>query len=240
MAEALANGIIPIVNENDVIADKELRFGDNDELAALLAVMMDADKLVICSSVEGLYDCDPTKNKCARIVSEVSEISKETFDMCGGSVSEHGMGGMYSKIQSAKVATQAGIETFVLFGKRKGNLIAAINGEDFVGTKFLPRTKGLKTFKKWLYAGALSFGKIVVDDGAAKALLQKKSLLLPGVKSFQGDFEKRDTVDVYTEKGENIAVGLTSYSSEELKGALNLEDKKDRKPVVHLDNLLIL
>lgn len=240
ITESLNNGIIPIVNENDVIADKELRFGDNDELASLLAVMMDAKKLMVCSSVEGLYDCDPTENKCAQVVKEVSEVSEETFEMCGGSVSEHGMGGMYSKLQASKVATQAGIETYVIDGKRKNNLIDAVNGEDFVGTKFLAKKGGLKSFKKWLHAGALSFGKIVVDHGAYQALMKKKSLLLVGVISVEGDFEEKDTIDVYTEKGENVAIGLSGYSSKELKESLRKMNKKDQKPVIHVDNLLIL
>ena len=240
VTEAIHNGIVPIVNENDVIADKELRFGDNDELASLLAVMMDADKLVICSNVSGLFDCDPKKNACAQVVKEVSDIDEEIFQMCGTSISEHGMGGMFTKIQSMKMATQAGIEAFIINGKRKGNLVAAVSDEHFVGTRFLAKKGGMKSFKKWLHAGSLSFGRIIVDDGAAKALSKKKSLLLPGIKSISGDFEKRDTVDVYNEQGETIAVGLTDYSSRDLEAALRSSDKKGKREVIHVDNILLL
>ncbi len=240
MTEALANGIVPIVNENDVIADKELRFGDNDELAALIAVMMGADRLVICSDVSGFFDCDPTTNTCAQVMKEISDIDEEVFKMCGKSISEHGMGGMFTKIQSMKMATQAGIEAFIINGKRKGNLLGAALDEHFVGTRFLAKKGDMKGFKKWLHAGALSFGKIVIDDGAVKALNNKKSLLLVGVKSIEGDFEKRDTVDVCNERGETVAVGLVNYSSEEMTAALKNGDKKRKKEVIHVDNILLV
>ncbi|PIP65793.1 glutamate 5-kinase [Candidatus Peregrinibacteria bacterium CG22_combo_CG10-13_8_21_14_all_44_10] len=240
VTEALANGIVPIVNENDVIADKELRFGDNDELAALMAVMMDADKLIICSSISGLFDCDPKKNSCAQVVSEVSNIDEEVLNMCGTSISEHGMGGMLTKIQSMKMATQAGIEAFIINGKQKNNLTDTIRGDSFVGTRFLAKKGGMKGFKKWLHAGALSFGKIIVDDGAAVALQKRKSLLLPGIKSIEGDFEKRDTVDVYNLEGDTVAVGIVNYGSKELYTELNRKEKRGKKEVIHVDNILLL
>ncbi|MFA6527957.1 MAG: glutamate 5-kinase [Candidatus Gracilibacteria bacterium] len=240
VSELLNNGVVPIVNENDVIADKELRFGDNDELATLLAVMLGAKKLVICSSISGLYDCDPVKNKNARIVKEVADITEEIYQMCGKSVSTNGLGGMVSKLNSARLATRAGIETFVINGKRKGNLVDTVLDGCFEGTKFLAKEKGLKGFQRWLTAGALSFSKIVIDDGAAKALLNKKSLLLVGVKRVEGEFEKRDTVDVYNERGENLAVGVANYSSDELREALQLKDRKNKKEVVHADNVVVL
>ncbi len=240
ISEALANGIVPIVNENDVIADKELRFGDNDELAALIAVAMEAQKLVICSNVSGLFDCDPKTNTCAQVVKEVSDIDEEIFDMCGDSISDHGMGGMLTKLQAVKMATQYGAEGFIINGKRRGNLLGAALDEHFVGTRFLAKKKQLNRFKKWLHAGALSFGKIIIDEGAAKALLSKKSLLLPGIKSIEGKFEVRDTIDVYSENGVNIAIGLTNYSSEDLKKALDSSKKTGKKEVIHVDNILLV
>ncbi|OGJ47329.1 glutamate 5-kinase [Candidatus Peregrinibacteria bacterium RIFOXYB12_FULL_41_12] len=240
MSELLSSGIVPIVNENDVIADKELRFGDNDELATLLAVMLGAKKLVICSSIHGLCDCDPTLNKDAKVIKEVDIITEATYEMCGKSVSSNGLGGMVSKINSAKLATKAGIETFVINGKKKKNLVDTVMDRAFEGTKFFAQEQGLKGFQRWLTAGALSFSRIVVDDGAAEALLSKKSLLLVGVKGLEGEFEKRDTVDVYNERGENLAVGIVNYSSDELSEALKLEDKRNKKEVIHADNVVML
>jgi len=238
VSELLNNGVVPIVNENDVIADKELRFGDNDELATLLAVMLSAKKLIICSSISGLYNCDPVKNRNARVVKEVSDITEEVYEMCGKSISANGLGGMVSKLNSARLATRAGIETFIINGKKKGNLVDSVFDGCFEGTKFLAKQKGLKGFQRWLTAGALSFAKIIVDDGAANAILHKKSLLLVGVKSVEGEFDKRDTVDVYNQRGENLAIGISNYSFVELLSAIKSGDKKNKKEVIHANNVV--
>lgn len=238
--ELLLNGIIPIVNENDVVANKELRFGDNDELSALLSIMMDASTLIICSSISGLYTGDPTRNPEAKLIREVTQIDAKAFDHCDSTVSTQGMGGMLSKLQAVKLTTNAGIDTYIVQGKKKHNTVDVITGKEYLGTHFLPQKKGLKRFKKWLHAGALSFGKIMVDEGAAEAIMSHRSLLLVGVREVLGDFEQKDPVDVLNAKGETIATGTINYSSDELKKALKQKEKRHQKEVIHVDNILVL
>lgn len=240
----LSWGVIPVINENDTVATEEINFGDNDTLSAMVASKIDANHLIIFTDVDGLYKENPRKNKNAELILEVRKISGDienyaTSDAgCGFSV-----GGMISKIEAAKIATASGVETFIANGKKNVCISDIISGRVRC-TKFLTDIK-IDGKKKWIAFGASVSGKIFVDEGAAKAILEKgKSLLPSGITKIEGNFIKGAVVSVVRENSE-IAKGLVFYSSkdlEKIKGHKSSEIekilcRKDYDEVIHRDNL---
>ncbi|MFN3966753.1 MAG: glutamate 5-kinase [Endomicrobiia bacterium] len=242
-------GIIPIINENDTISVEEIKFGDNDTLSALVASKIDADLLVLLTDVEGLFDDDPNKNKNAKLITNIKEITSEIEAIAkktAGSIL--GTGGMYSKIQAAKIATSSGVEVVIADGRKSKILEKILNGEE-VGTRFFASQAFLTARKRWIAFGSRVKGKIKIDNGAVDALLKKgKSLLPSGIISVEGNFNSGDTVEILDISGSSIARGLVNYSSEEInkiKGKKTSEISKilgkcDFEEVIHRDNLALL
>lgn len=246
-SQLLEYGVIPIVNENDTTAVEELRFGDNDNLAALVAGAIDADLLVILSDIDGLYDDDPRTNPRARKLPVVKEITPEIEHLAGGAGSSFGTGGMSTKIQAAKICTSSGIPMVIASGTQEGVLHDILAGRE-VGTVFLPRADKLRGKKKWIAYGSAASGKIVIDAGAAQALTAEgKSLLPVGIVAVEGQFEAGSVVRVYDPTGKEVARGIVNYSAQELeliKGKKTGEIEavlghKDYDEAIHRDNLVL-
>ncbi|MFA5056120.1 MAG: glutamate 5-kinase [Dehalococcoidia bacterium] len=243
-------GVVPIINENDVVAIEELEgahFGDNDNLSGMVANLIDADLLVIMSDVAGLYSADPAIDKKAKLIPVVKRIDKDIEKMAGGTRGR-GTGGMTTKIQAAKLATASGTAVVIANGSEPDLLPRLIDGES-IGTMFLPATDKIESRKRWILSGLSTKGKLVVDGGAAAALSRgNKSLLPAGVKGVEGSFKRGDAVDIATESGERIACGISNYSAadiEKIKGARS--DKIEGllghgygDEVVHRDNIVVL
>jgi glutamate 5-kinase len=242
-------GIVPIVNENDVTAVDEIRFGDNDTLAALVANLVQADVLVLLSDIDGLYTCDPRKQgEDACLIDQVTDITDDIAGLAGGAGTHFGSGGMVTKLQAARIAVFGKVGMFIANG-RKENILVDIMDRKAVGTFFVPRAKGLSAHKLWIAFGKATDGTITVDDGAANALIRGgKSLLPAGIVASEGQFEGGDAVDIKDLKGRIFAKGITNYSFEEvtqIKGLQSAEvlsqypDFVDEE-VIHRDCLVIL
>lgn len=243
----LSYGIIPIINENDTIANDEIKFGDNDMLAGLIAGLVEADMLVILSDVDGLYTKDP-KYKDARLIDTIDIITPEIERLAGGSGSAISTGGMYSKLLAAKQTANQGIPVVIMNGKKSGLLVRLFDGEK-IGTYFKPKEQPLSRRKGWIAFGLKSRGVIYLDDGAVKALTgQGKSLLSSGITKVEGDFGVGDCISCITKDGKKIAKGLTNYSSqdiERIKGKKTSEIEKVlgykySDEVIHRDNLVVI
>ncbi|MGB3543267.1 glutamate 5-kinase, partial [Rubrivirga sp.] len=212
-AELLSRGIIPIVNENDTVAVEELKVGDNDNLAAHVAVLTDADLLVICTDVAGFYDADPRSVLEAALVPVVECIDASVRAMAGGAGTEAGTGGMRTKLQAAEKATARGIDTVLLDGTSAPALEALANGR-VEGTLFRALDPPLSARKHWLLHATPAAGRITIDAGAARAVLEGgASLLASGVASFEGDFGRADVVEIVDLEGGVIGRGASRYSA---------------------------
>src|SRR5512143_1549904 len=240
-------GVIPIINENDTVSTEELKFSDNDNLAALVANLAEADTLVILSDVDGLFDKDPA-NKDARLIGEVECVSPEVERMAGGSCSVLGTGGMSSKLQAAKKAVAGGSACFIINGKKSGNITRLFDGEQ-VGTLIAPGKECMSSKKHWIAFTMRGKGRVVVDDGAARAILTKgKSLLPSGIKAVEGRFDAGDAVDICDTNGNTIARGLIHYSRDEvdkIKGVKSADIEaalgyKYCDEVIHRDDLVVI
>jgi glutamate 5-kinase len=245
--EALLDyGVVPIVNENDSVATEELKFGDNDRLSALVAQMVFADTLIIFSDIDGLYTDDPNKNKNAKHIDIVGKIDEDISIFAKGVSSKIGSGGMATKIQAAKIASEFGCETIITSGKMNNPVKVLINGARH--TLFKSEESPTRARKKWILNSLVSKGKIIVDDGASKALHGKKSLLPIGIKKVEGSFSRGDKVTVCTEKGKEVAKGISAYSSSDInkiKGKKTAEIEKilgfsGREAAIHVDDLVLL
>jgi glutamate 5-kinase len=215
----LKAGILPIINGNDVISKADLITGDNDVLAGMLAAAVAADKLIILTNQEGFFTADPNWNKGAELIKEVKNVGFELERLCSIGKSTGGRGGMLSKIRAAKQATNAGVETIIADGRTRGILTKAL-ATPHTGTKFLAQgTKDLSGQKRWLLA-AKGFGQLIVDGGAAAALRNSKSLLLPGIISCRGMFDKNEIVEVIDKAGLAVAYGKTNYGQKDIQSAL--------------------
>lgn len=216
--------VVPIINENDTTATDELCFGDNDALAAQVALLVKADLLVLLTDTDGLFTADPKEDSTARLITRV-EDPRELESVQIGAVSALGRGGMGSKINSARIATSGGVETIIARGTRPDVLKDCLAGAE-VGTRFLPRPLGLPDYKLWLLYGKPARGKLIVDSGAVKALRGKGSLLPVGVIGVEGEFVPGDAVMVVGEDGTELAKGLVSYSKEDLDRVKGLQSGK--------------
>jgi glutamate 5-kinase len=240
--------VIPLVNENDTVAVEEIRFGDNDRLAALVAVLTEADLLVMLSDVKGLYTADPKKDAGARLISEVERVTPAMIRAAGQSLEEHASGGMAAKLEAARIATSSGVGVVIAPGREPYVLGKVLKGNK-VGTYFQAGRKKLKGQKHWIAYGARPQGVIVIDEGARNALVDGgKSLLPAGVLACRGNFGPGDAVEVVDESGKKIARGLCALSRsdlDEVKGLRSPEAAR-RLPgerceeVIHRDYMVIL
>lgn len=241
--------VIPVVNENDVVALDELKIGDNDNMSALVAGIVDADLVIILSDVDGLYTANPQKNKNAKLVQEVMEVTPEIEATAGGTGSANATGGMLTKLQAAKAAMSSGIHLIIASGDDPRNISRILKGEN-LGTLFVSKENRLQFRKRWLAFGARILGKITVDGGLAKALHKEGgcSILPIGVVAVEGDFDSGATLSVTDKQGNELARGLTNYNSEDVRkimGAKTTEIKKilgakHFDEIIHRDNLVIL
>lgn len=212
----LEKQLLPIVNENDVVATDEIKVGDNDNLAAHVASLLDADLLIICTDCAGLYTADPHSHPEATLIAEVPQINDTIWALAGGAGSHRGTGGMYTKIQAAEIATRSGVAVRIVWGQAPDILLRVVAGEA-VGTLFLPHGERLEARKRWILSETASNSHLSVDAGAAQALIQAgKSLLAAGIRKVSGSFSRGQTVRIFDPSGREIARGLSRYDSSEL------------------------
>lgn len=212
----LKHRVIPIINENDTVATKEIRVGDNDNLAALVANLIEADVVILLTDQEGLYTADPRLNKDAKLIPVITHIDESIFALAGGSSTSLGTGGMTTKIEAAQIASQSGTRTIIAPSSRPNVLMDLALGQQ-IGTLFLEETTARESRKRWLLSDKRK-GMIYVDAGAAlKILHQGASLLSSGIIKTTQDFERGATVEVISPSGEAIAVGISNYGSQEIQ-----------------------
>jgi glutamate 5-kinase len=238
-------GVIPIVNENDAIADDEIRFGDNDRLAALVAHLIHADMLVLLTDMAGLFTADPRVNAEASLIEEVTEINHELERGAGGVGSVRGSGGMASKLAAAKMAAWSGVRSVIAAAERPGVLAEAVSGTPGVGTVIRPHDRRLPARKLWIAFAVRSSGQIIVDAGARRALVERQTSLLPaGVVGVAGSFDAEDAVDIADTDGHVFAKGLSRHAAPRVKewsGRRTSELPPDlTHEVVHRDDLVVL
>jgi len=244
-------GVIGIVNENDVVAVDEIdeaKFGDNDNLSAMVSNLVDADLLLLLTDTAGLYTADPYHNADARLISQVDRIDSEIERLAADTRSNLGTGGISTKIEAAKLATASGV-TVVIADGRETDIILRLAAGEAVGTRFLPTTSKLESRKRWMLCGLCTRGKLVVDSGAALALRkQKRSLLAAGIRQIEDEFDRGDIIDIYDTKEAHLGCGITNYSSNDISLIKGAHSRKiatllgfDYGPeVVHRNNLAVL
>ena len=244
MIKLIDLGVIPVVNENDAIADDEIRFGDNDRIAALVAHLVEADLLVLLTDTSGLFTADPRMDSEASLIEEIIEIDQEMERYAGGTTSDRGSGGMASKLAAAKIASWSGVRTVIADASRSEILKDACNEVHGIGTVVHPRDIRLNARKLWIAFAVGSAGQIMVDNGARKALEGRASLLPTGVVKGIGDFEVGDAVEVIDEDSKIFAKGIVRQDSENVTANAGL--KTSQLPegvsheVIHTDDLVIL
>lgn len=210
------HGVLPIINENDAVAVDEIKVGDNDNLSALVANLVDADLLVIATDIDGLYTADPRSNPDATLITEVNEITPAIYALAGGTGSSRGTGGMITKIQAADLATKSGVEVVIAPGALADVIVRVVQGER-IGTRFPAAVNSREGRKRWILAETARNSRVITDDGAARALVhQGKSLLPAGIVAVDGEFERGQTIRIYHGERE-IARGLTQYSATDLR-----------------------
>jgi glutamate 5-kinase len=243
-------GVVPIVNENDVVAVEEIEgaaIGDNDTLSALVANLVDADLLVILTDTDGLYTADPYLDPQAQLIRRVERIDAEVERLAGASHGP-GRGGMITKVQAARLATASGTHVVIANGHSRDVLVRVVAGEE-VGTFFPAAIDRLESRKRWMLSGLSWRGRIVIDEGAVKALRGGKASLLPaGVVGTAGDFQRGDVVAIVDAQGQQVACGIANYSAREVEAIKGL--RSDRiaellgytygQEVVHRDNLVLM
>jgi len=217
LAALIEQGILPIINENDTVATEEIRVGDNDNLSALVANVVEADMLVLLTDQQGLFTADPRNNPNAKLVDEVTEneIPSTLWEAAGGNGTSLGTGGMVTKLQAADLARRSGTIVVIANGTEP-NVLTRLASNERLGTRFAPILSTLESRKRYILAGRLAPGQITVNDGAASALKRGGSLLPIGVTQVSGEFDRGDTVRVLDENGRELARGITSYSSADL------------------------
>ena len=244
-------GVVPVVNENDTVSVDEIRFGDNDTLAALVACLVSADLCVTLSDIEGLYTANPSIDPNARFVPRVEKIDAAIIASAGDSSSAVGTGGMITKIRSSRILMTAGIPSVICSGADEGALARLARGEQ-VGTLFVPphaRTD-IAPRKLWIALGDAAHGSVSVDDGAARALVERGSSLLPvGITAVEGQFEAGDVLDVRDAGGFVLARGIAEAGSDELQLAAGRQQREIAgnhllqalagRPAIHRDNLIV-
>ncbi len=243
--------VICIVNENDVVAIDEIheaKFGDNDNLSAMVANLVDADLLVLLTDTGGLYTADPLRDSSAQLIQRVDRIDTEIEHLASTDGSQKGVGGMSTKIEAAKLATASGVTVVIANGLEPNVILRLVAGET-IGTLFPPITSKLESRKRWMLGGLSAKGKLTVDSGAVFALSkQSKSLLPSGIKGVEGDFQRGEKVNLLDPRGNQIGYGISNYSSSDIaiiKGAQSeqvseLLGYEYGAEVIHRDNMVML
>jgi glutamate 5-kinase len=238
-------GVVPVINENDAIADDEIRFGDNDRIAALVAHLLEADLLVLLTDAPGLLTADPRLDPSASLIEEIVQVDHALESLAGGAGTARGSGGMASKVAAAKMAAWSGVRTVIASSTREGVLRDAVEGVAGVGTVVVPREKRLSARKLWIAFAVPARGVVLVDEGARRALLDRNVSLLPaGVTSVDGGFEADDAVELAGPDGTPFAKGLARIGATALAAVAgrHTADLPDGTPheVVHRDDLVVL
>ena len=245
LATLLEEGAVPVINENDTVATSEIRYGDNDRLAARVASMMSADCLVLLSDVDGLYTAPPSR-KDAVFIPEVKDITVEIEAMAGKPVSGLGSGGMVTKLEAGKIALGAGCNMVIASGHELHPLKRILDGERC--TWFLAPASAMQSRKRWIAGTLQPIGHLVVDEGAAGALAKGKSLLPAGVKRIEGNFARGDTVSILTLAGREIARGLVAYDAADARRIAGLKSGeiekvlgfRGRDELIHRDDMVLM
>lgn len=239
--------VLPIVNENDTVAVEEIQFGDNDLLSAMVVGLVEADLLICLSEVDALYERDPREDPAARPVPLVTRITPEIEAMAGQKPGRFGRGGMVSKLRAARMVTSLGVPMIIAPGRTPLVLERIFSGED-LGTLFLPERKPISPRKFWIAHHLKPEGKLYLDRGAVEAIVKRgKSLLPAGIKAVEGEFPRGACVECVDESGRVVALGLSNYSSEELRciagvRSCEIPEKlgfKGKEEVIHRDNLAV-
>jgi glutamate 5-kinase len=236
-------GAVPVINENDVVATADLTVGDNDQMAAMAAIALGADKLILLTNQKGLFKSNPDHDSSTELISEVANVDRELERLCSSESSALGRGGMLSKVRAAKHAVHAGIETYIADG-RTPEIISDLVGGKPGGTRFVPFAQpptGVQ--QRWLLA-AKGFGQIIIDDGAVTALRSGKSLLFPGIVTVKGLFDSGEIVEVIAKSGEGVAYGKSAFDHQTLLEALaqrkgGAPGKMDRE-VIHRNYMAVV
>lgn len=243
----LALGALPVINENDTVATAEIRYGDNDRLAARVAQMSGSDCLILLSDVDGLYTADPNRDPKAKFIGKVAEITPEIEAMAGRSLSDVGTGGMATKVAAAKIAVSAGCHMAIAAGHHK-HPVRRIEDDDARCTWFLPSATPVTARKQWILGTLRPAGAVTVDAGAMRALLEGKSLLPAGVNKALGRFDRGDTVSVVSPDGAEIARGISAYSDKDAAKIMGRQSSeiesilgfRGRHEMIHRDDLVML
>ena len=244
----LKMGIIPVINENDAVANEEIMVGDNDNLAALVISLIEGDLLILLTNIDGIFSCDPNKNKDARLLSLIKEVNGDIEKYAGKTYGKTTTGGMVTKIQAVKSAAAFGVPTIIANGKVPSNISGIFDGQD-IGTFFLPSLEKLTGRKHWIAYALKPMVKITIDDGAKKAITESgKSLLPSGIKSVEGDFDIGELVLCVDGDGNEVARGLTSYSASDIKKLAGQKTSNIQKilgykysdEIINRDDLVVL
>ena len=238
-------GVVPLINENDTIATDEIRFGDNDRLAARVASMVSADLLILLSNINGLYTADPAQDKAAKLVPTVTEITHEIEAMASNTVTSDSSGGMPTKLAAAKQCLGAGCRMIICEGRGMFPLKSLENGGDC--TWFIPSGNPQTARKRWISGSLQSFGSVIVDDGAVAALERGRSLLPAGILRIEGTFQRGDAITIMKKDGSEFGRGLIAYSSKDATQIIGhktgeIEDLlgyRGRDEIIHRDDLVI-
>lgn len=249
LSALVASRVIPIVNENDTVATEEIRVGDNDNLSAYVANLIEADLLVILTDQNGVFTADPRQDPNARLISDVTtpEIPEDVWQAAGGTSNGLGTGGMLTKLQAADLARRSGAMVVIAKGSDPDVLIKLADGES-VGTRFHSVTTAVESRKRYILSGGRATGALVVDDGAVLALRQGGSLLPVGVRSIEGAFERGDSVRIIGQSGREVARGLVNYASADLGKICGEKSDNIEKilgfaygdEVIHHNNMVLL
>ena len=244
LARLLELGVVPVVNENDTVADDEIRYGDNDRLAALVAHLVGAELLVLLTDTSGVFTADPRVDAAASLIEEILEVDAALEAVAGGAGTTRGSGGMASKLAAAKIAAWSGVRAVIANAQEPDVVLGAI-GDSVVGTVVQPRPNKLSSRKLWIAFARGAAGRVVVDDGARRALVEGHRSLLPaGVAGVEGEFEAEDAVEVVDAAGRVFAKGLAGMDAATLR--IVAGRRTDQLPdgvtheVVHRDDLVIL
>jgi glutamate 5-kinase len=241
-------GIIPIINENDTVAVEEIMFGDNDNLAALVTSLVEADLLILLTNIDGLYTNDPRNHRDAEFLPVINEIDMEIQKMAGETFGKTTTGGMKTKIEAAKAAAAFGVPTIIANGKKQSALANIFSGE-MIGTLFIPSNERIRGRKHWIAFTLKPSGDLIIDDGAKRAIASLgKSLLPSGIIGVKGNFELGESVRCIDENGSEIARGLASYGSDEIRKILGAKSTsvegilgyKYGDEIIHRDDLVVI
>lgn len=212
----LAHGIIPVINENDAVATAEIKVGDNDNLSALVAVLAEADQLLLLTDQSGLFTADPRTDPEATLIKEVHTIDDTLRQLAGGSGTGLGTGGMLTKLAAADVARHAGVQVAIAAGQMPDVIVRLTQGEQ-VGTQFSPLSSTIDSRKRWILTGPRPNGAVILDAGAVAAIRRTGSLLPSGITDVAGDFARGDSIELRDAKGQAVARGITHYSADDLR-----------------------